>query len=109
MSQISGVDFPVSNLIDDSPASTNIEEVIPQTFYACSYEKDWYFVIANHVLIENNDVNVKFMHPKGPASKFFWPSKDDVCWVPAKNLICEVKPPEASTTGRFYVLEEVNF
>ena len=59
-------------------------------FYACRYENDWYFGIANYVSIENNDVNVKFMYPKGPASKFFWPSKDDVCWIPAENLICEV-------------------
>ena len=60
-------------------------------------------------MIENNDVNAKFMHPKGPASKFFWPSKDDACWVPAEMVICEVNPPEASTTGRFYVFQEVNF
>ena len=29
MSQISGVDFPVSNMIEDLPASIYIEEVIP--------------------------------------------------------------------------------
>ena len=74
MSRISGVDFPVSNLIEDSSLSINIEEVIPQKFYACCYKNDWYCGIANYVLIENNDVNLKFMHPKGPASKFFWPS-----------------------------------
>ena len=72
MSWILGVDFPVSNLTEDSPVSIDLEEVIPQTFYACSYKNDWYFGIANYVLIENNDVNVKFMRPKGPASKFFW-------------------------------------
>ena len=49
------------------------------------------------------------MHPKGPASKFFWPSKDDACWIPAEMVKCEVNPPEASTTGRFYVFQEVNF
>ena len=109
MSRISGVDFPLSNLIEDSPVSINIEGVIPQTFYACRYENDWYLGIANYASPENNDVNLKFMHTKGPASKFFWPSRYDVCWVSAENLICEVNPPEASTTGRFYVFEEVNF
>ena len=99
MSRISVVDFPVSNLIEDSPTSINIEEAIPQKFYGCPYENDWYFGIANYVSIENS-VNVKFMHPKGPASKSFWPSRDDVCWVPAENLICEVNPPDASTTRR---------
>ena len=73
LTQISGVDFPVSNLTEDSPASIIIEEVIPQEFYVCHYEKDWYFGIANYVSIENNDVNVKSMHPKGTASKFVGP------------------------------------
>ena len=102
MSQISGIDFPVSNLIEDSPASVNIEEVIPQKFYVCCYKNNWYFGKANYVLIENNDVNVKFLRPKGPTLKFFWSSRDDVCWIFAENLICEVNPLETSTTGQFY-------
>ena len=68
-SWISGVDFPVSDLIEDSPASINIEEVISQKFYGCRYENDLYFGRVNYVLIENN-VNVKFMYPKR-ASNFF--------------------------------------
>ena len=86
MSRISGVDFSVSSLIEDSQASINIEEVIAQNFYACCYENDWYFGTANYVLIENNYVNVKFMHPKGPASKFFWASRDGICWFLLKIL-----------------------
>ena len=35
MSQISGVDFKVSNLIEYSAVSINLEEIIPQKFYAC--------------------------------------------------------------------------
>ena len=95
-------------MIEDSPASIYVEEVIPQTFYACSYKNDRYLGIANYVLTENNDVNVKLMHPKGPASKLFWPIRGGNCWVPAENLLFEVNPPEASTTGPFYVFE-VNF
>ena len=68
MCQISAVDFPVSNLIEDSPTLINIEYV---KSFILLYKNNWYFGIANFVLIENNDANVKFMHPKGPASKFF--------------------------------------
>ena len=32
-----------------------------------------------------------------------------MCCVPAENLIYEVNAPETSTTGRFYVFDEVNF
>ena len=72
MSRISRVDFPVSNMIEYSPVSINIEEIIPQKFYAyaCRYENNLYFRIANYVSNENN-VNVTFTHPKGPASKLF--------------------------------------
>ena len=83
MSQISGIDFPASNLIEDSPASINIEEVIPQKFYPCCYENDWCFGIA------------KFVHPK--PSKVFWPSRDEVCWVPAENLVSS-----ESSRGQYY-------
>ena len=86
-----------------------MEEVIPQKIYVGHYENGCYFGTANYVSIENNDVNVRFMQPKGRASKLFWPSRDDVCCVPAENPIREVNPPEASTTGRFYVFEKVNF
>ena len=95
-------------MIKDSPAPINIEEVIPHKFFACRSENDWYFGITNYVSIENNHVKVKFMNPKGPASKFFWPSRDDVCWVPAGNLLNETNPPGNSSTGRFYNFEEIN-
>ena len=75
MFQISDVDVTVSNFIEGSPTSINIEEVIPQKFYACRYENDWYFGKANYVSIENNGLDVKFMHPKRPASNFFWLSR----------------------------------
>ena len=97
ISRISVVDFPVSNLIEDSPASINIDDVVPQKCYACGYKNNWYFGMGNYVLIENNDV--EFMYPKEPASKYFWPCRGDVYWVPAENLICEVNPLEASTSG----------
>ena len=108
MTRIS-VDFPVSNLIEDSPASIDIVEVTPQKLVVMLAVKKVIGTLGQqNVSIENNDVNVKFKHPKGPALKFFCPSKDDVCWVPAEDLTCEANPPEASTTGKFYVFEEVN-
>ena len=108
MTQIS-VDFPVSNLIEDSPASIDIVEVTPQKLVVMLAVKKVIGTLGQQIVsIENNDVNVKFKHPKGPALKFFCPSKDDVCWVPAEDLMCEANPPEASTTGKFYVFEEVN-
>ena len=52
MSQISGVDFPVSNLIKDSPASINIEESNTTEVLCFLLQKQWYFGIANYFSIE---------------------------------------------------------
>ena len=75
---ISGVDFAVLNLTEHSPGENqltlSIKELKLQKFYACYYEKDWYFWIVNYVSIENNDANVTFLHIKRPASKYCWPS-----------------------------------
>lgn len=48
-----------------------LESITPGSFYACRYENDWYFGITNFVSTENQDVNVKFLHPKGPAIQFY--------------------------------------
>ena len=37
----------------------SIENILPG--------KDWYFGVANFVSVEYSDVNVKFLHPKGPT------------------------------------------
>lgn len=35
-------------------------------------------------------VDVKFLHPKGPAALVFWPSFNDIGWIPIKNIITKV-------------------
>ena len=45
------------------------------------------------MLVENGDVNVKFLHPKGPALKFFWPCRDDICWIPIEDFYKEIEAP----------------
>ena len=107
MSQISGVDFSVSNLIEDSPASINIDDVVPQKCYACGYKTtgtlEWETMFWLRIMMLNSCTL------KNQLQSFFWPCRGDVYWVPAENLICDVNPLEASTSGWFYVFEEVNF
>ena len=67
-----------------------IEDIAPGSFYVCQYENDWYFGIASFVSMENQDLNIKFLHPKGPAVQFFWPTRDDICWIPISNVICKL-------------------
>ena len=76
-----------------------LEDIAPGSFYSCQYENNSYLGLANFV---NQDLNIKFLHPRGPAVQFFWPRRDDIGWIPISSVICKVQPPESCTTSRFY-------
>ena len=46
-------------------------------YVACTYEFDWYAGIILDIPIDNGDVYVKFIHPKGLSILFKRPSKED--------------------------------
>lgn len=31
---------------------------------------EWYFAVADYALVENCDVNIKFIHPNDPVAQF---------------------------------------
>ena len=39
---------------------------------------------------ENEDVLVSFMHPKVPSVNFYWPIREDVCWVPTQHILTKI-------------------
>ena len=55
-------------LIHQKETVLSIEHIMPGLFYACSYDDEWYFGVANYVLVENCDMNIKLFHPNGPAA-----------------------------------------
>ena len=54
-----------------SKVQTTIEHIKPGKFYVCQFDNDWYFCVANYVSSEHGDVNMKFLHPKGPSERIF--------------------------------------
>ena len=46
------------------------------------------------------------MHPKGPGKPdncFFWPSAEDICFIPQHDILCSISAPIPSTkTARKY-------
>ena len=69
---ISGSTFNVDNHIIDTNRM-DLNDITPGSYYACKYDNNLYFCTVNYVSMEHGDVNVKFVHPKAPAKKFFWP------------------------------------
>ena len=55
---------------------------------------------------EHRDVLVKFMHPSFLARSFFWPERDDSCYVPESNILVVITPPPSTSSGQQYVLQD---
>ena len=57
--------------------------------------------------IEDGDIKVNFLHPSGPSKSFYWPARQDICWVPIVDVLSKLTPPDMSTsTGRRYKFSE---
>ena len=105
-----GSDSYFSN-VDNHIVDTNrmdFNDITPGSYYACKYDSDLYFCIVNYVSMEHGDVNVKCMHPKAPAKKFFWPDYKDACRTPLNHMICRVKSPSSGSTAQYYSFDEAD-
>ena len=74
-------------------------------YVSCLHDNKWWVGIITNVDDEEEDVQVKFMHPSGPSRSFQWPHVDDICWVPNDHILCKIHIPITSS-GRFYSILE---
>lgn len=72
------------------------------------YDSHWFFGLVLSKDQEQCDVEIKFMHPYGPARSFYWPphEKEDICNVPVSNIISSVSAPITKGTRRIYYFHE---
>ena len=49
------------------------------------YEHSWWIGVVTEVNEDEKDVKIKFMHPKGPATYFNWPQRDNYCYFANTN------------------------
>ena len=68
-------------------------------YVSCPYDNKWWMGIITNV-DQEEDVQVKFIHPSGPSRSFQWPHVDDICWVPNGHILCKIDIPTTSS-GRF--------
>ena len=67
-------------------------------YIACFYDEFWWVRIAEDV--SEVDIKVRFMHLHGAVKNFFWPIRNDKCWMLNFEVICLISTP---TTIRLYV------
>ena len=86
-----------------TPASEPIV-ISVNSFVVCLYDDENWIGLIEEVDNDQRDAKIRFMHPKCIARSYFWPVKDDTCWVPDENIICNIGVP-TTVTGRQYKLQ----
>ncbi|KAK2721504.1 hypothetical protein QYM36_003703 [Artemia franciscana] len=71
-------------------------------YVAANYDGKWYFGLVKTVFHEEEDAEILFLHPPGPAPSFYWPQRGDLCIIPLEHIISTVDAPQSSSTGRMY-------
>ena len=57
-------------------------EIVPGgTFVICMYDRHWWIGIVKQKSDEHDDNLVSFMTPSGEAKQYYWPAKEDSCWI----------------------------
>lgn len=75
-------------------------------YVAANYDGNWYFGLVKTIFSEEEDAEILFLHPSGPAASFYWPQREDSCIVPLKHIISIVDAPQSSGTGRMYYFKK---
>jgi hypothetical protein len=90
-----------------SQSQTTIFEAVTG-YIAIVYEDHWWPGYVFEKYEENEELNIRFLHPHGPPASFVFPSKPDELIVPVSLVLSMVTP--SSDIGRTYKLAstEVN-
>ena len=63
-----------------------MEQLPIQSYVACNYDEHWWVGCIAEKDESGGDIRVNFLHPFGPSRSFFWPAKEDKCWIPLDNV-----------------------
>ena len=47
------------------------------------------------------------MQPNGPSHSYFWPDRQDICWIPKQNILCTIDVLTiVNARGEYHLPEE---
>ena len=78
------------------------------SYVACDYDHRLWIGIILEKNDSDGDIKVNFLHPSGPSKLFYWPAKQDHCWVPLDHVVYKLGSPilSSSTARRYRFPEE---
>ena len=94
------------DLFNDESQQLEITKFTVNKFVSCRYDTFWWIGIIIDIDEEAGDLKIKFLHPHGPNKNFYWPSKDDICYVPFTKILCLLSPPSTSSGRMYKILDD---
>ena len=73
-----------------------------QGYVTAHYDGSWWLGCVTKSMPESEEVEVSFLHPKGPTMSFKYPPDDDILVMSHQDILTIVNPSTA--TGRVYTL-----
>ena len=80
--------------------------VISDQYVTCLYDSFWWVDLVTQVNVEQSNVKVQFMFPHKPCKTFNWPETEDSCYVPIKNILCQISSPITITGWTYKITDE---
>ncbi len=59
-------------------------------FVSCLYDGLWWIGVIIEIDEAEMDCAIKFLHPPGPTTIFYWPARNDICRIPFCFLLSKV-------------------
>ena len=84
----------------------NIDELKQATYVSCVYNTFWWVGMVSQVDENEGDVKIELLHPHGPKKSFHWPTPSDACYVPLKNVLCNITLPTTSTGWTYNISDD---
>ena len=68
--------------------------IIPniQDYVVVEYYDHWWIGLVIAVESISIEAKIKFMTPHSPRINFFWPQRDDICWVSKESILKLLAP-----------------
>jgi len=92
----------VSSVNKDGGKITKLSAI--QGYVTAHYDGSWWLGCITKSMLDSEEVEVSFLHPKGPTKSFKYPPEGDILIMSQHDILTTVNPLTA--TGRVYTLTQ---
>ena len=74
-------------------------EILPgSTYIACQYDRKWWVGMLKDKSEDFDNYLITFMTSNRLSKEYFWPEKQDTCWIEKANIVCTLPSPDITST-----------